>query len=53
MHAVLRVEDEQLARIRSATADGAVCRPAFEVAIRDESGEAVATVEKTLWVKRR
>jgi len=53
VRATMRVTEEQIDAIRAATADGAKHLPRFHVEIIDEEGDVVATVEKTLYVRRR
>lgn len=50
--ATIRVTDDELDRIRSATADGSKCHPEWTLEVRDEEGGAVARVLKTLYVRR-
>lgn len=51
--AVFDWSDEQLAEIRARTADGARFEPVRIVEIRDEAGEVVARVHKTLYVRKK
>lgn len=51
--AVFEWNDEQLADIRARTADGAKYEPVRTVEITDESGDVVARVHKTLYVRRK
>lgn len=51
--AKVRITDEQLGDIRAATADGSTYRPEYELTIRDENDEVVATVLKTLYIRRK
>ena len=44
---------EQLDEIRHATADGEPYRPEYELAILDDENDTVATVFKTLYVRRK
>lgn len=48
-----RLEEERIAEIRSATADGAKALPVFRCEIRDGEGDLVATVDRTLYVRRK
>lgn len=51
VRAQFRVDDDLLASIRAATADGSAHRPALPVDILDEAGEVVARLERTLHVR--
>lgn len=53
VHAVVRITDEVVADVRRETADGAPYRPEFELEILDESGDVVAIVNKTLYVRKK
>lgn len=48
-----RLDDERLAEIRAATADGAKALPVFRVEITDEAGALVATLDRTVYVRRK
>ncbi|UDL06165.1 DUF4442 domain-containing protein [Marinobacter sp. CA1] len=50
---VIRISDEDLETIRQKTAGGEKYLPEFQVEIRDEVGDLVAKVKKTLYVKRK
>ena len=53
VHATIRIADEEVEAIRSATADGDRHLPQWTLAILDEQDEVVATVLKTLYVRRK
>jgi acyl-coenzyme A thioesterase PaaI-like protein len=53
VRATVRVTDEEVAAIVAATADGEKHLPRWTLEITDEDGAVVATVEKTLYVRRR
>ena len=53
VHATIRITDEEVEAIRSATADGDKHLPQWTLAILDEQDEVVATVLKTLHVRRK
>jgi len=48
-----RLEEEQIAAIRAATADGSKMLPVFHCDIRDTAGEVVARLDRTLYVRRK
>ncbi len=53
VHATIRITDEEVEAIRSATANGEKYLPQWTLAILDEQDEVVATVLKTLYVRRK
>lgn len=53
VRATIRIADQQLEEIRTATAGGEPYRPEYEITILDEDDEVVATVTKVLYVRRR
>ncbi len=53
VRATIRITDEEVEAIRSATANGDKHLPQWTLAILDEQDEVVATVLKTLYVRRR
>ena len=53
VHATIRISDEEVEAIRSATANGDKHLPQWTLAILDEQDEVVATVLKTLYVRRK
>ena len=53
VRAVIRVTDEELEAIRSATSDGVKDLPQWTLEILDEEDEVVATVLKTLYVRKK
>ena len=53
VHATIRITDEEVEAIRSATTDGDRHLPQWTLAILDEQDEVVATVLKTLYVRRK
>ncbi len=53
VHATIRVSDEEVEAIRSATANGDKHLPQWTLAILDAHNEVVATVLKTLYVRRK
>ena len=53
MYATIRITDEEVEAIRSATANGDKHLPRWRLAILDEQNEVVATVLKTLYVRRK
>ena len=48
-----RIDDERLAEIRAATAAGAKALPVFRCDIHNDQGGLVATVDRTLYVRRK
>ena len=52
MHATIRITDEEVEAIRSATANGDKHLPQWTLVILDAQDEVVATVLKTLYVRR-
>jgi len=53
VRARFRVTPEQVEAIRQATAGGDKFEPAFTVEVVNRKGEVVATVEKTVYVRRK
>ena len=53
VRATIRITDEEVEAIRSATANGEKYLPQWTLAILDEQDEVVATVLKTLYVRRK
>ena len=53
VHATVRVTDSEVNEIRAATANGEKHLPVWTLEIMDENDEVVATVLKTLYVRRR
>jgi len=53
VRATMGITDAQLQDIRDATQDGAKHLPRFMVEVIDEQGDVVATVDKTLYVRRK
>jgi acyl-coenzyme A thioesterase PaaI-like protein len=53
VRATMGVTEAQLQQIREATDNGAKHLPRFLVEIIDEQGDVVATVDKTLYVRRK
>ncbi len=53
VRATMAVTEEQLEAIRAATQGGTKHHPGFQVEIKDEEGDVVAIVAKTLYVRRR
>ncbi len=53
VHATIRVTDKEVEVIRSATANGDKHLPQWTLAILDAQDEVVATVLKTLYVRRK
>ncbi len=53
VHAMIRITDEEVDAIRSATATGDKHLPQWTLAVLDEQNEVVATVLKTLYVRRK
>ncbi|MDP1776970.1 MAG: DUF4442 domain-containing protein, partial [Moraxellaceae bacterium] len=51
--ATMTLDDERLAEVLKATADGQKYLPVWPVEIRDEDGELVARVDKTLYIRRK
>ena len=49
---MVRVTDANLEAIERETAGGEAYRPEFAVEVRDEAGDVVATVTKTLHIRR-
>ena len=48
-----RLEEERLAEIRAAAADGSKVLPIFHCDVRDAEGEVVARRDRTLYVRRK
>jgi acyl-coenzyme A thioesterase PaaI-like protein len=53
VHAHFRLSDAQLNEVREQTAGGEKFEPTWRVDIIDESGEIVAAVDKTLYIRRK
>lgn len=53
VHAIYRVTDAMLAKIKEKTAAGDKYLPQYEVDIVDDSGELIAKVNKTLYIRRK
>lgn len=53
VHALVRVTDAEVAAIRSAAENDGKHLPEWSLEITDEAGSVVATVHKTLYVRRR
>ena len=53
VHSVISISDEQLEEIRLKTQEGSAYRPRYELAIKDEEGDTVATVTKVLHIHNR
>lgn len=53
VHVEFELSEERLSEIRGQASEQRRVLPEFTVVIRDESGEAVARVQKTLYVKRK
>ena len=53
VYATVRVTETEVAAIRSATAEGEKHLPQWTLAVVDEEGEVVASVLKTLYVRRK
>ncbi len=53
VRAAIRLPRERTEQIRAEAADGAPCRPEFEIQIEDSDGTAIARVHKTLYVRRK
>ena len=53
VRATFRITPEQVEAIRRATAGGDKHEPVFAVDVTNRKGEVVATVEKTLYVRRK
>lgn len=53
VRAVFEWDDAQLADVRARTAQGEKYEPVRVVEIRDEAGEVVARVHKTLYIRRK
>jgi acyl-coenzyme A thioesterase PaaI-like protein len=53
VHATIAVDDAELDAIRAATASGEKHLPQWTLRIMDDEGEVVATVLKTLYVRRK
>jgi acyl-coenzyme A thioesterase PaaI-like protein len=51
--ATMTLDDARLAEVIAATADGQKYLPVWPVEIRDEAGELVARVDKTLYIRRK
>ena len=53
LRAVFEWSDEQLAEIRAQTADGSKYEPVRTVEIKTQTGEVVARVHKTLYIRKK
>jgi acyl-coenzyme A thioesterase PaaI-like protein len=53
VHADFHLSDQRIAEVIAATADGQKYEPTWPVDILDASGKIVATVNKTLYIRRR
>lgn len=53
VHASFRLNAADIERIRDETATGFAAIPVYVVDIRDDSGDIIARVEKTLYVRRK
>jgi hypothetical protein len=53
MHAHFEVTEAMLADVRAHTTGGQKYEPTYEVAIIDDDGERIASVLKTLYIRRR
>ena len=51
--AVFRLEEEQIAEIVAATADGSKHLPVFRCDVHDTDGDLVARIDRTLYVRRK
>ena len=53
VRAAVRLTHADIERMRERTADGSAYRPEFDLDIVDESAEVVASVTKTLYIRRK
>ena len=53
VHSTIRITDDDLERIRRETADGNKFLPEFDIEVLDDNDELIATVRKTLYVRRK
>lgn len=53
VHAIFRIDEAVTDEIRARTADGEAYRPEFTVRVLDDDGATVATIRKTLYVRRK
>ena len=53
VHAPFRLSHEQINEVREKTADGEKFEPTWRVDIVDASGEIIATVDKTIYIRRK
>jgi acyl-coenzyme A thioesterase PaaI-like protein len=53
MHATVRITEEEVAAIRSATTGGEKHLPRWTLEVLNEAGDVVASVVKTLYVRRK
>jgi len=53
VRAKIRLNEAQVEEIRRQTADGAACRPEFDLEIRDLEEKLIAQVHKTLHIRRK
>ncbi len=51
--ATMTLSDAEIARIKQATADGEKDLPVYRLVITDESGDTVAEVDKTLYIRKK
>ena len=52
VHCLVQISDEQLEDIRRNTRDGAAYRPQYELEIKDDKGDIIATVTKVLHIRK-
>lgn len=53
VHSTIRISDEQLSEIRAKAEIGEAYFPEFELQVLSEAGDLVATVRKTLYVRKK
>lgn len=53
VHATVRITEAEVSAIREATAGGDPTFPEWRIDVRDEAGDRVASVGKTLFVRRK
>jgi acyl-coenzyme A thioesterase PaaI-like protein len=53
VHSTIRISEAEVKEIREATADGSKHYPEWTLEVVDEQGEVVASIRKTLYVRRR
>jgi len=53
VYAIFEIKREKVVQIREEVGKLGKCEPVFEVSIKNQKGDVIATVLKTLWVKKK